>query len=161
MKRDSRSIVITGQKEINKLEKFVEEICDYYNINNEYLGNILLATTEAADILFSINDTRETGIIEILFDRNSKGFVFRIKLNTEGNTISETEEVLDKEIRRHKLSRDIFIIKALTDEISISINAKSIVLVFYVSSMNYEKSLQRINELKEYWNKKKVMIHRK
>ena len=87
--------------------------------------------------------------------------MFRIKLNTEGNTISETEEVLDKEIRRHKLSRDIFIIKALTDEISISINAKSIVLVFYVSSMNYEKSLQRINELKEYWNKKKVMIHRK
>ena len=161
MKRDSRSIVITGKKEIGKLERFVEEICDYYNINNEYLGNILLATTEAADILFSINDTRETGVIEILFDRNSKGFVFRIKLNAEGNSVSETEEVLDKEIRRHKLSRDIFIIKALTDEISISVNAKSIVLVFYVSSMNYEKSLQRINELKEYWNRKKIMIHRK
>ena len=125
------------------------------------MGNILLATTEAADILFSINDTCDTGIIEILFDRNSKGFVFRIKLDTDGNSVSESEEVLDKEIRRHKLSRDIFIIKALTDEISISVNAKSIVLVFYVSSMNYEKSLQRINELKEYWNKKKIMIHRK
>ena len=53
------------------------------------------------------------------------------------------------------------IIKALTDEITISVNAKSIVLVFYVSSMNYEKSLQRINELKEYWNKKDLLIHRK
>jgi len=161
MKRDFRSIFITGKKEINKLERFVEEICDYYNINNEYLGNILLATTEAADILFSINDSSEVGVIEIQFDRNPKGFVFRIKLCTDVSNVSENEEILDKEIRKHKLSRDIFIIKALTDEISISVNAKSIILVFYISSMNYEKSLQRINELKEYWSKKKIMIHRK
>jgi len=33
--------------------------------------------------------------------------------------------------------------------------------VFYVSSMNYEKSLQRITELKEYWNKKDTVTHKK
>jgi hypothetical protein len=161
MKRDFRELVITGKKEITKLEKFVEEICDFYNINNEYFGNILLATTEAADILFSLNESPEMGTIEIQFDRNSKGLVFKIKYGgNEGITI-DNEDLLDKEIRKHKLSRDIFIIKALTDEITISVNAKSIVLVFYVSSMNYEKSLQRINELKEYWNKKDIVIHKK
>ena len=53
------------------------------------------------------------------------------------------------------------IIKALTDEITISVNAKSITLVFYVSSMNYEKSLYRINQLKDYWVKKENVIQKK
>lgn len=161
MKRDFRELVITGKKEITKLERFIEEICDHYNINNEYFGNILLATTEAADILFSINDAPDQGTLSISFDRNPKGLVFRIKMESSAGIEIENEDILDREIRKHKLSRDIFIIKALTDEIIISVNAKSIVLVFYVSSMNYEKSLHRINELKEYWNKKDIVIHRK
>ena len=161
MKRDFRELVITGQKEIVKLERFVEEICDFYNINNEYFGNILLATTEAAGILFSLNESADCGHIAISFDRNPKGLVFKIKLSGEEGKAIDSEDILDREIRKHKLSRDIFIIKALTDEITISVNAKSIILVFYVSSMNYEKSLQRINELKEYWNKKDAVPHKK
>ena len=161
MKRDFRELVITGKKEMGKLERFVEEICDYYNINNEYFGNILLATTEAAGILFSLNDSVENANIAISFDRNPKGLVFKIKLGGADDSASDIEDILDREIRKHKLSRDIFIIKALTDEITISVNAKSIVLVFYVSSMNYEKSLQRITELKEYWNKKDTVTHKK
>jgi len=161
MERDFRELVITGSKEVTKLERFVEEICDYYNINNEYFGNVLLATTEAVGILFSLNDSTEQETIVVSFDRNPKGLIFKIKLgNSEGNAVDQ-EDILDREIRKHKLSRDIFIIRALTDEITISFNAKSIVLIFYVSSMNYEKSLQRINELKEYWNKKNILIHRK
>jgi len=161
MKRDFRELVVTGNKEIGKLERFVEEICDYYNINNEYFGNILLATTEAAGILFSLNDTTEQPKVSINFDRNSKSLIFKIKLVGHEDNDNETEDILDREIRKHKLSRDIYIIKALTDEITISVNAKSIVLVFYVSSMNYEQSLQRINELKDYWSKKDTVIHRK
>ncbi len=152
MNKDYRTLVVNGSKEIFKLERFVEEICDYYNINNEYFGNILLATTEAAEILMSINEKEGSNALTISFDRNQKGMVFKIKMDGE-NSI-EGEDILDKEIRKHKLSKEIFIIKALTDEITISVDAKSIVLVFYVSSMNYEKSLYRINKLKEYWNTK-------
>ena len=154
MKQDYRELVITDSKEINKLERFVEEICDYYNINNEYFGNILLATTEAAGILFSLNEAKADGKIYISFDRTPKGLIFKIRLGNNQDAKADTEDVLELEIRKHKLARDIFIIKALTDEITISVNAKSIVLVFYVSSMNYEKSLLRINQLKEYWTKK-------
>jgi hypothetical protein len=161
MKQDVRELVITGHREISKLEKFVEEICEYYNINNEYFGNILLATTEAADILFSLNESDEGDKIAVSFDRNRKGLVFKIKLENGIHGDNEAEDFLDREIRRHKLSKDIFIIKALTDEITISVNAKSIILVFYVSSMNYEKSLYRINQLKEYWVKKENVIQKK
>lgn len=161
MKHDYRELVITGNKEITKLERFVEEICDYYNINNEYFGNILLATTEAAGILFSLNDSLSDGKIFISFDRTSKGLIFKIRLSNSGGKLEEGEDILEQEIRKHKLSRDIFIIKALTDEITISVNAKSIILVFYVSSMNYEKSLLRINQLKEYWTKKEDVKQKK
>ena len=161
MKQDLRELVITGHKEIAKLERFVEEICEYYNINNDYFGNILLATTEAADILFSLNDSLDGEKIAISFDRNRKGLIFKIKLEKGIHNESEPEDILDREIRRHKLSKDIFIIKALTDEITISVNAKSIILVFYVSSMNYEKSLYRINQLKDYWVKKENVIQKK
>jgi hypothetical protein len=161
MKHDYRELVITGNKEITKLERFVEEICDYYNINNEYFGNILLATTEAAGILFSLNDSLSDGKIFISFDRTSKGLIFKIRLSNSEDKLEEGEDILEQEIRKHKLSRDIFIIKALTDEITISVNAKSIILVFYVSSMNYEKSLLRINQLKEYWTKKEDVKQKK
>jgi hypothetical protein len=161
MKRDYRNLVISGQKEISRLERFVEEICDFYNINNEYFGNILLATTEAAGILIAINEAAGQGHLSISFDRNPKGLMFKIKMVDEEGKEAGNEDILDREIRKHKLSRDIFIIKALTDEITISVNAKSIMLVFYVSSMNYEKSLKRITELKEYWSKKDILIHRK
>jgi hypothetical protein len=161
MKRDFRELVITGTRELVKLERFVEEICDYYNISNEYFGNIQLATNEAAAILFSLNDSTENGSLEVIFDRKPKGLVFRIKLGSNDESIIDSEDLLEREIRKHKLSRDIFIIKSLTDEITISVNARSIVLVFYVSSMNYEKSLKRINELKEYWNKQNVLIQKK
>jgi hypothetical protein len=161
MKQDYRELVITGNKEISKLERFVEEICDYYNINNEYFGNILLATTEAAGILLALNEADNEEKISISFDRNPKGLIFKIRLGNKLKSEEDSEDVLELEIRKHKLARDIFIIKALTDEITISVNAKSIILVFYVSSMNYEKSLQRINQLKDYWTKKEDVKQKK
>jgi len=154
MKKDLRKISISGLKEINKLERFIEEICDYYNINNEYFGNILLATTESTNILLSLNANPSKGKVLIGFERSPKGLVFRIKLNNPELNSEKTEDFLDTEIRKHKLSKEIFIIKALTDEITISVDGKSIILIFYVSSINYEKSLQRISKLQEYFNKK-------
>ena len=161
MKLDIRELVITGHKEISKLERFVEEICEYYNVSNDYFGNILLAATEAAEILFSLNESADSDRITINFDRNRKGMVFKIKLIDDCQKNTEQEDFLDREIRRHQLSKEIYIIKALTDEITISIDAKSIILVFYISSMNFEKSLYRINQLKEYWMKKENVIQKK
>ena len=161
MKHDVRDLVITGHKEITKIEKFVEEICDFYNVNNDYFGNILLATTEAAEILFSLNESFEIDKLGISFERTRKGMVFKIRLINDSKIEVIEEDLLEREIRRHKLSKEIFIIKALTDEITISVNAKSIILVFYISSMNYEKSLYRINQLKEYWIKMENVIQKK
>jgi len=159
MKKDYREISINGKKELFKLERFIEEICDYHNINNEYFGNILLASTEAANILISVSEERKKANLMISFEKTVKGFTFKLKFN--GEDISrEQENFLEQEIRKHKLAKEIFIIKALADEVTISVKGESITLTFYVSSMNYEKSLLRINKLKEYWIKKAAMVNK-
>jgi phosphopantetheine adenylyltransferase len=161
MKNEYREMIIQGKQEFNRLERFVEEICDYYNINNEYFGNILLATTEAADILITLGQETENEALTIRFDRNKKGLIFRIRIGNQGNSEEESEDLLETEIRRHRLSKEIYIVRALADEITISLSGRSVVLVFYVSSMNYEKSLYRIDKLKDYWNVKAETIIKK
>jgi hypothetical protein len=159
MTRDYRELSISGRAEFTKLDWFVEDICDFYNINNEYFGNVLLATTEAADILFSITGLSPESVVKVFFTRNCQGLEFKLKLKMDHLDTSsiEKEDDLDREIRKHNLEREIFIIRALVDEIHIAPNAKSMTLMFYVSSMNYEKSLKRISELKEYWNKRNLL----
>lgn len=161
MKRKSnKEIRIKGIQELFKVEQFVEEICDYYNINQEYFGNILLATTEATGILLSLNDCKGKGKVLISFERSSKGLIFKIKLSSDvGETVKE--DLLEQEIKRYKLSKEIFIVKALADEITISLTGKSVTMVFYISSINYEKSLKRITTLKEYWQSKAVVSQKK
>jgi hypothetical protein len=161
MKHDYREIRLTGKKEMNRLERFVEEICDYYNINNEYFGNILLAATESADILMTINKDHGQKGVCVSFDRSSKGLIFKIRLIESEEETRQDEDILDREIRKFKLTKEIYIIKALADEITIAVNGKSIHLLFYISSMNYEKSLYRINKLKDYWASREVPIHDK
>lgn len=159
MKKDYREISLSGKEEIYKLEKFIEEICDFHNINNEYFGNILLASTEAANILLSVSEGPEEHLLNVIFEKTFKGFTFKIKFNGP-ETEEHDEKYLEREIKRKKLAREIFIIKALADEVVISVKGESITLTFYVSSMNYEKSLGRIKQLKEYWVKKSTSVNK-
>lgn len=158
MKKDYREISVKGKEELYKLEKFVEEICDFHNINNEYFGNILLASTEAANILISVSGNGLSGLA-ITFEKTIKGFTFKLKLSGR-DMLEEQENFLEQEIRKHKMSREIFIVKALADEVTISVKGEVIILTFYVSSMNYEKSLTRINKLKDYWIKKTSTVNK-
>ena len=47
MGRKEKLILESKPENISSVERFVEEICDYYNINDTYFGNILIALTEA------------------------------------------------------------------------------------------------------------------
>jgi len=160
MKNENRTLLVKSEKDVRKIERYIEEICDYFNINNEYFGNILLAVTEATEILFALEEKVEKGNVTIAFEQNKTGLIFRIRLENgeKGERVGEDE--LDKAIRKHKLSKEIFIVKALADEVTVSLSGRSVVLVFYITSLNYEKSLQRIEKLKEYWGKKVKISHK-
>ena len=47
-KTNKQNFVFESKEEnIRLVEKFVDEICDYYNINASFFGNIIIAITEA------------------------------------------------------------------------------------------------------------------
>ena len=159
MKNSVQKLVINDIHENHRLDRFVEEICDLHNITNEYFGNILLATSEAAEVLFSINTGEEESSLTVSFEKCSKGLRFKLKLNESQGGENEDEDLLEREIRRHRLCRDLYIIKALADELEISANGKGITLIFHVTSINFEKSLERVQLLKDFWEKEKNVIH--
>jgi hypothetical protein len=161
MKNSFHKLLISKREDIHKLERFVEDICEFYNITNEYFGNILLATTESAEVLFAVGLDDNLHNLEVRFEKNPRGLSFKLKLEGSGQVSGEGEDILDKEIRRHRLGRDLYIIRALADEIEISVNARGIRLVFYVTSMNYDKSLERIKLLKSFWEKSQNVMHEK
>ncbi|MCX6277368.1 MAG: hypothetical protein NT004_04645 [Bacteroidetes bacterium] len=159
MKYSLEKLLIHGKKERYRLERFVEEICDFHNITNEYFGNIQLATSEAAEVLFSLGSNTVSDCLNVSFEKSFKGLIFKINLVGNCNDFIVDEDLLDREIRRHQLGREIYIIKSLTDEFEINANGTGIHLIFYVSSINFEKSLQRIQFLKSFWEKEKNVMH--
>jgi serine/threonine-protein kinase RsbW len=47
---DTRFVTLTSVKEnVSLVERFVDEICQYYSIGDENYGNILIAVTEAVN----------------------------------------------------------------------------------------------------------------
>ena len=70
-------------QEINEVEKFVEAICDYYNINDSYFGNIIVAITEAVEnAILHGNNLLEQG----------KGFFSKI-ISKPKNTVTKIDTV--------------------------------------------------------------------
>lgn len=159
MKNSFQKLVINDVHENHRLDRFVEEICDLHNITYEYFGNILLAVSEAAEVMFSINTHEMGSSLNVSFEKCAKGLMFKMKLNETMGGQNEDEDLLEREIRRHRLGRDLYIIKSLADELEIGANGKGITLIFHVTSINFEKSLGRVQLLKDFWEKEKNVIH--
>jgi len=158
MIRDHRELILADSSELHRLDKFIEEICDFYNISNEYFGTIQLATNEAVQILWSLNENKADGGIIVDFGKKPEGLNFKIKSDNSHDSGELEGDILEHEIKKHKLARDIYIVKALADEVQISARGNSISLIFFISGLNYEKSLKRINELIGYWSKQGLLI---
>lgn len=61
-----------GQGSLNKIESFVEEICDEFNIGDTFLGNILIAVTEMVNIIEG-----QKSDVTISFLSESQKFLFK------------------------------------------------------------------------------------
>ncbi len=139
---------------IHELEAFVEDICYEYNILNTYYSNIQLALNEAFNnALIHGNKMRVDSVIEIDFFSDVKGLHFIVKDEGEGfdyyKYLDYGIENLPEEDGKGK--RGILVIKMLVDEINFLGNGSSIELIFYISSINYNLTLERKKYLEQYF----------
>ena len=146
-------LILTSLPEnIHKVEKFVEDICDEFNINNTYFGNILVALTEAVENAMNHGNAKDSSkTVQIIFTSKPDGLSFVIKDEGKGFDINTIPDPTDLNIDANELKgRGIFLIRHLADEVHFTDNGSRVEIIFKISSINNELAVERMNLLKKY-----------
>lgn len=151
MKNSRQIIVESSVGNLHKVEQFVEYIADEFNISNTYFGNVLIAVTEAViNAIEHGNNKEQSKKVLVEFGQEPRGLVFKISDEGKGFDFASIPDPTDITQTTQNIGRGLFLMKSLADEMKFENNGTSVELVFYVSSINSELSLRRIEQLKIY-----------
>ena len=153
MERNLRIRLKSEFSEQNKVEAFVEQICDQHNIYNNYFANILTAVTEAfQNAVMHGNKMDNNKTIYLDFEVQSDGFSFCISdegLGFDPNLINDPTDINSDDANA---GRGIYLIKTLSDHMEYKNGGRTACIKFLISSINKEISDHRINKLKSFIN---------
>lgn len=160
MGRKEKLTLDSRPENISSIERFVEEICDYYNINDTYFGNILIALTEAfQNALIHGNQNDPTKQIHVVFESKPKGLSFTVKDEGTGFDPDIVPDPLDLEIEADtEKGRGIFLMRSLSDKMLVTDEGRSIEMFFRISGIGHEAMKKRISHFNEYYQTKKQKV---
>ena len=160
MGRKEKLTLESRPENISSIERFVEEICDYYNINDTYFGNILIALTEAfQNALIHGNQNDPTKQIHVVFESKPKGLSFTVKDEGQGFDPDIVPDPLDLEIEADtEKGRGIFLMRSLSDKMVVTDEGRSIEMFFRISGIGHEAMKKRISHFNEYYQTKKQKV---
>ena len=160
MGRKEKLTLESRPENISSIERFVEEICDYYNINDTYFGNILIALTEAyQNALIHGNQNDPTKQIHVIFESKPKGLSFTVKDEGKGFDPDLVPDPLDLEIEADtEKGRGIFLMRSLSDKMVVTDEGRSIEMFFRISGIGHEAMKKRISHFNEYYQTKKQKV---
>ncbi|MDD5569632.1 MAG: ATP-binding protein [Bacteroidales bacterium] len=147
---------------VSIVERFAEEICDYFNVNNEYYGNILVALTEAASnaiIHGSKSDTNKK--IQISFQAKNGCLSFTVKDQGNGFDFNNIPDPTDPNNENENAGRGIYLIKSLSDEVNFLENGRVVEINFKISNINSSLATKRIQQYHQHLQEKKVGAKKK
>jgi serine/threonine-protein kinase RsbW len=147
---------------IHLVERFVEEICDEYNINNTYFGNILVALTEAVEnAIYHGNKSDAEKQINIRFESKPKGLMFEVTDEGTGFDYKNIPDAIDVVGNPEGKGTGIYLIKTLADEIKYKNHGRTLQMMFFISSINQQLAVDRIQKLNAFQKSEKgVREHR-
>ncbi|RLD39958.1 MAG: ATP-binding protein [Bacteroidetes bacterium] len=160
MGRKEKLTLDSRPENISSVERFVEEICDYYNINDTYFGNILIALTEAFNnALIHGNNSDASRKIQIIFESKPKGLSFTVSDEGTGYNPDEVPDPLDLDIDfNSQTSRGLFLIRSLSDKVEFNKEGSSVEMFFRISGIGHEAMKKRIGHFNEYFQTKKQKV---
>ncbi|MBQ4420105.1 MAG: hypothetical protein II878_00995 [Bacteroidales bacterium] len=132
MKKDTLEI---KNNDALRVEEFIEGICADNHLHN-YMGSISVAISTALSL--------SQGDITLCFEKCVGGVCFTIKTEKENNFSSLVSEDTTQD------NEFSFLINALTDEIEVKDEGKTLDLIFYVSGIDEELAMRRKELLHEY-----------
>jgi len=148
----SRITINSSKSQLYKVERFIEEICDRFNLSNSYFGNISIALMEAVDNAIKHgNNDNDQKLVEIDFESKPGELVFNVKDEGGGfdeKVIQDPTEVID-DIEAEG-GRGIFVIRALTDAVNYYNQGSSIELIFRIKGIGIDMDRDRKEILRGY-----------
>ena len=144
---------------LTQVERFVEEICDAYYITNSYFGNILLAIEEGvknAIIHGNKQDPQKDVLVTFTSLANRLCFV----ISDEGSgfdTYKVPDPLSADDADIETTGKGIFLIRSLADKMQFNPSGNQVEIIFYISSIYHETTLNRISQLNRYFQKQKSL----
>jgi serine/threonine-protein kinase RsbW len=118
------------------VERMVEDVCDLYNIEEDYFGNILISITEAVNnAIYHGNKANPEKKIDIYFKAHPDHITFTVKDEGEGFNFNNLPDPTSPEMVDKPNGRGVFLMRNLADKISFEDNGSKAILEFKVNSI--------------------------
>lgn len=129
---DTRSVTFNSVKEnVNLVEKFVDEICQYYNIGDENYGNILIAVTEAvSNAIYHGNRLNPDKLVNFFYENKENNLCFTVEDEGNGYNPDTLPDPTDPTNLELPHGRGVFLMKQLTDDIKFHNDGRKVELYF-------------------------------
>lgn len=132
----NQKIRITSKAEnIILVERMIEDVCDLFNINQDYYGNILVALTEAVNnAIYHGNQANESKTIDISFKTTPDYVSFVVKDEGPGFGYDNLPDPTNPENIEKPNGRGVFLMRNLADKVSFEDNGSKVILDFKVNT---------------------------
>jgi serine/threonine-protein kinase RsbW len=119
------------------VERMIEDVCDLFNISQDFYGNILVALTEAVNnAIYHGNQANASKNIDISFKTSPNLVSFIVKDEGPGFNYSNLPDPTNPENIANPNGRGVFLMRNLADKVSFEDNGSKVILDFKVDSKN-------------------------
>jgi serine/threonine-protein kinase RsbW len=132
---ENQKIRISSKAEnIILVERMIEDVCDLFNISEDYYGNILVSLTEAVNnAIYHGNKANPNKGIEISFKSHPDRVSFSVKDEGPGFNYQNLPDPTNPENIEKPNGRGVFLMRNLADNVTFEENGSKVILDFRVT----------------------------
>jgi serine/threonine-protein kinase RsbW len=132
----TQSVTFPSVKEnVALVERFVDEICEFYNIGDENYGNILIAITEAvSNAIYHGNRLDPEKSVKFFYETKDNNLCFTVLDEGRGYNPDTLPDPTDPENVENPNGRGVFLMKMLTDDIKFFDEGRKVELYFRIAN---------------------------
>jgi serine/threonine-protein kinase RsbW len=121
------------QENLLIVEKLIDDVCNKYQVDEDYYGNILIAVTEAVNNAINHgNKLNPDKNVDVDCSMNEGSLVFKITDEGPGFDYDTLPDPTDPENLEKLSGRGVFLMKSLADEVSFDDHGRIVELTFNI-----------------------------
>jgi serine/threonine-protein kinase RsbW len=123
------------KENVTLVEKFIDEICQFYNIGDENYGNILVAVTEAvSNAIFHGNRLNPDKSVRFFYETKANNLCFTVEDEGSGYNPDTLPDPTDPSNLEVPNGRGVFLMRKLTDDIKFLNDGRRVELYFRIAN---------------------------